>query len=99
MDNLQKHTHSDYCCRNKSCCFGFLEEPATKPLISQSPIDGHDKIMENAKSLLQTVLSTLTTPDVLHKSIQHILQEINLDIETYTDALKISQRGPNVILK
>ena len=34
MDNLQKHTHSDYCHRNKSCCFGFLKPPATKTLIS-----------------------------------------------------------------
>ena len=23
MDNLQKHTHSEYCRKNKSCCFGF----------------------------------------------------------------------------
>ena len=33
MVNLQKHTHSDYCCRNKSCCFGFPKPPATKTLI------------------------------------------------------------------
>ena len=33
MDNLQKHTHSDYCCRNKSCHFGFPKPPATKTLI------------------------------------------------------------------
>ena len=32
-------------------------------------------------------------------STKHFLQEINLDVETYMDALKISQRGPNVILK
>ena len=51
MDSLQKHTHSDYCHRNKSCCFGFLKPPATKTLISSPPIDDHDKIMENAKSL------------------------------------------------
>ena len=99
MDNLQKHTHSDYCCRNKSCHFGFPKPPATKTLISQPPIDDHDKIMENAKSLLQTVQNTLTTADVHHKSTQQVLQEINLDVETYMDALKISQRGPNVILK
>ena len=99
MENLQKHTHSDYCHRNKSCHFGFLKPPATKTLISQPPIDDHDKIMENAKSLLQTVQNTLTTADVYNKSTQHILQEINLDVETYMDALKISQRGPNVILK
>ena len=34
MDNLQKHTHSDYCCRNKSGCFGFPKPPVTKTLIS-----------------------------------------------------------------
>ena len=34
MDSLQKHTHSDYCCRNKSCYFSFPKPPATKMLIS-----------------------------------------------------------------
>ena len=34
MYSLQKHTHSDYCCKNKSCCFGFPKPPATKMLIS-----------------------------------------------------------------
>ena len=27
MENLQKHTHSDYCHRNKSCHFGFPKPP------------------------------------------------------------------------
>ena len=44
MDNLQKHTHSDYCHRNKSCSFGFPKPPATKTLISQPLIDDHEKI-------------------------------------------------------
>ena len=34
MDNLQKHTHSDYSHRNKSCHFGFPKPPAIKTLIS-----------------------------------------------------------------
>ena len=34
MDSLQKHTHSDYCHKNKSCHFGFPKPPATKMLIS-----------------------------------------------------------------
>ena len=55
--------------------------------------------MENAKSILQTVQNTLTTANVHKKSAQHFLQEINLDVETYMDEWKISQRGPNVILK
>ena len=97
MHGLQKHTHSDYCCRNKSCHFGFPKPPATKTLISQPPLDDHDKIMENAKSLLQTIQNTLTTANVHNTSTQQFPQEINLDVETYMDALKISQRGPNVI--
>ena len=43
--------------------------------------------------------NTLTTADVHNMSTQHFLQEIKLYVETYMDALKISQRGPNVILK
>ena len=34
MDNLQKHTHSEYCHRKKSCHFALLKPPATKTLIS-----------------------------------------------------------------
>ena len=46
--------------------------------------------MENAKPLLQIVQITLTTANVHHKSTQQVLQEINLDVETYMEALKIS---------
>ena len=42
---------------------------------------------------------TLTTVDIHNISTQHFLQDINLDFETYLDALKISKRGPNVILQ
>ena len=99
MENLQKHTHSDYCHRNKSCHFGFLKPPATKTLISRPPIDDNDEIIENAKSLLQTVQHMLTTADIHNISTQHFLQDIILNVETYMDALKISKRGPNVILQ
>ena len=43
--------------------------------------------------------NTFTTTDFHNKSIQHFMQEINLDVDTYIDSLKISQRDPNVILK
>ena len=56
MENLQKHTHSDYCHRNKSChVLVFQNPPTTKTLISRPPIDDNDEIIENAKSVLQTV--------------------------------------------
>ena len=99
MDSLQKHTHSDYCHKNKSCHFGFPKPPATKTIISQPPLHNEDKIVKkNAKSLLQTVQNALTTTNIHNKSTQ-FLQDINLDIETYMYALQISQRGLNVILK
>ena len=99
MDSLQKYTHSDYCCKITSCHFGFPKPPATKTLISRPPLDDHDQMIENAKSLLQTVQNTLTTANVQNKSSEQFLQDMNLDVETYMDALQISQRGPNVILK
>ena len=30
MKSLQKLIHSDYCHRNKPCCFGFPKPPASK---------------------------------------------------------------------
>ena len=99
MENLQKHIHSDYCDRNKSCHFGFPKPPTTKTLISRPPIDDNDEIIKNAKSVLLTVQNTLTTVDMHNIPMHHFLQDINLDVETYIDALKISKRGPNVILQ
>ena len=43
--------------------------------------------------------NTLTTVDIHSISTQHLLQDINLDVETYIDALNISKRGANVILQ
>ena len=99
MNNLQIHTHSEYCCKNKSCCFGFPKLPATKTLISQPPLDDNDHMIENAKSVLRTVQNTLTTANVQNKSTQEFLQDINLHVDTYMEALQISHRGPNNILK
>ena len=68
ISSLQKHTYSDYCCKNKSCCFGFPKPTATKMLISHPPLDDNDQIIENAKSLLQTIQNTLTTSNVQNKT-------------------------------
>ena len=34
LKSLQTHTHSEYCHRNKSCCFGFPKPPAANTIIS-----------------------------------------------------------------
>ena len=56
-------------------------------------------MIENAKSVLQTVQNTLTTTNIQNKSTQEFLQDINLHIDTYMEALQISHKGPNTILK
>ena len=55
--------------------------------------------MANAKSVLQTAQNTLTTADLHNISTQHFLQDINLNVETYIGALKISKKVANVILQ
>ena len=49
MENLQKHTHSDYSHRNRSCHFGFPKPPTTKTLISRQPIDENDENYRKCK--------------------------------------------------
>ena len=87
MDNLQKYTHSEYCHKNKSCCFGFPKPPATKTHISRPPLDDNDHMIENAKSVLWTVQNTLTTANIQHKSTHEFLQDINLHVDTYMETL------------
>ena len=69
----------------------FQKPPSTKTLISRPPIDDNDEITEKAKSVLQTVQNTLTTADIHYISTQHFLQDINLNVEKYIDALKIQK--------
>ena len=77
----------------------FPKPPATKTLISRPPLDDNDHMIENAKSVLQTVQNTLTTANIQNKSTQQFLQDIILHVDTYMEALQISHRGPNIILK
>ena len=71
MDNLQKHTHSDYCCKNKSCHFGFPKPPATKTLISGPPLDDNDHMVERQNQyygLYKTHLQQQIYKTNLHKN-------------------------------
>ena len=56
-------------------------------------------MIENAKSVLQTVQNTLTTANIQNKSTQEFLQDINLHVDTYMEALQISHRGPYIIFE
>ena len=103
MENFQKHTHSDYCCRNRSCCFGFPKPPATQMLISHLPPQSEDnnETLNNATKILQQVQQMISTSDLRSQnmSIPALLEKVNVNIDTYMAALKVLQHGPNIILR
>ena len=94
MKSLQKHTHSDYCHRNKSCCSGFPKPPASKTVISQEPSeeDKADDITKYAKDVLQKVQNFLSSSQIANEdlALEDLLQKVEIDLDTYMEALQIS---------
>ena len=94
MGNFQKHTHSDYCSRNKSCHFGFPKPPTMETLISHPPVedDDNNEVLINAEEFLQLVqqVMSMTDLDAQDVSIEELLQQINLDGDTYPSMALIS---------
>ena len=103
MKSLQKDTHSDYCCRNKSRHFGFPKPPASKTVISWEPAEedkAHD-IIKYAKYVLQKVHNFLSSTQIANEdlALADLLQNVEIDLDTYMQALQISQKGHRIILQ
>ena len=103
LKSLQTHTHSDYCCRNKSCHFGFPKPPASNTIISQEPTEEHkaNDIIKYAKDILQKVQNFLSSTHIPYEdlSLADLLQNVEIDLDTYMEALQISQKGHRIILQ
>ena len=93
MKSLQKHTHSDYCHRKKSCCFGFPKPPASKTVMSQEPSeeDKPDAIIKYTKDVLQKVQNFLSYSQKANEdlALADLLQKVEIDPDTYMQALQI----------
>ena len=103
MKSLQTHTHSEYCHRNKSCHSHFPKPPAANTVISQEPTEedkAHD-IINYAKDILQKVQNFLSSTHIPHEdlALADLLQKIDIDLNTYMEALQISQKGHRIILQ
>ena len=103
MKSLQTHTHSDYCHRNKSCHFGFPKPPAANTVISWEPAEedkAHD-IINYAKDILQKVQNFLSSTQIPYEdlALADLLQKVEIDLDTYMEALQISQKGHRIILQ
>ena len=103
MKSLQKHIHSDYCHGNKSCCFGFPKPPASKTVISWEPSQENkaDDIIKFAKYVLQKVKDFLSSSHIINGdlALADLLQNVEVDQDTYMQALQISQKGHRIILQ
>ena len=98
MDNLQKDTFW-LLLQKQILLFWFSETTCNKNLNILMTCWWSGQKNGKCKITVTTCAKHTYNADVHNKSTQCFLQEINSDIETYMDALKISQRGPNVILK
>ena len=100
VTKLQKHSHSDYCCRNKKCRFGFPKAPYLHTIISQ-PVEPNscDNNLHKAKQILEAMQITLATMDIIATSISDLCDKTGGTTEAYMSALSISSKGFNIILK
>ena len=101
IQSLQKHRHSDHCQRKKTCRFGFPKPPSVHTVISRKP-EGEEteEVTDNAKKIFQAVQYELALlDDTTGVSIEDLFNRLNINTEAYVDALQISHKGPNIILK
>ena len=102
MLKLQQHTHSDYCRHGKKCCFGFPKPPSYETLICRRP-EGEDseERIEVSKAVLKKVHDELHDNGELHTSsdICDLLCASGVSDDIYRDSLKVTSKGPTVILR
>ena len=103
MKSLQKHTHSDYWHRNKSCCYRFPKPTASRTVISCQPSeeDKANDMIKYAKDVLQKVQNVLSSIEIANEdlAIADLSQNIGIDLDTHMQALNISQKGHRIILQ
>ena len=101
MTSLQRHTHSDYCRRGKKCRFGFPKPPSSDTVIARKPDDDNgEAVTEHARVTLKMV------QDALHKdksdlaiTIAELLHDIGVSPDAYAESVKVTSRGPTVVLQ
>ena len=79
----------------------ITKPPSTKTIIMRPPQDENKKeIISDAKFILQKVQSFISNNDITQAtSLETVLQNVNVNLNEYKEALKVSQKGTNIILK
>ena len=99
ISRLETHSHSAYCRRNGSCRFGFPKAPSPETLIARPPDDEltQDETIKNSREILGKIHDALDPDRML--SLEEVLKKANVTKEQYTESLKVTKHGKNIILK
>ena len=102
MMSLQRHSHSDYCRRNKKCRFGFPKAPSSETVICRKP-DGESstELIDKAKIILGRVHDELRNNEAYYAScsLDTLLSASGVSHDEYQESLKVTSKGPSVILR
>ena len=92
---LQRHVHSTYCKRNKSCRFNFPKPPSSKTLIAAPESDSD--VVKDAQTVLAKVHKVLADGNT-ELSLDDLLVKADISLDEYTKALEVSSKGSVVVL-
>ena len=97
----ETHRHSSYCRRRHACRFGFPKAPSPRTIICREPTDDVDKdiAVQTSTDILSRVYAAVNDVDGESRSLVDVLEEIGVSEDAYVEALKVSRKGNNVILK
>ena len=109
--DVNVHGHTPSCEKGKTigCRFNFPRLPSKRTLIARplsSELGEEEKKIElkRSKEILNKVKNRLDEMsdediDVINNSLDHFLEELGIDIESYEEALGVSERGKVVVLQ
>ena len=93
---LQKHKHSSYSRRNKTCRFSFPKPPSSKTLIlKDDPERGNNNQELSVLGKVQKLIADGSTD----LSFAELLDKAEVTEKDYIDALEVSTNGNVVVLK
>ena len=92
---LQKHKHSLYCKRKKTCCFSFPKPPSSKTLITKIDLE---RDLDKDLAVLVKVQKLIADGNT-EVSLTEFLDKAEVTEQEYIDALKVSTNSNVVVLK
>jgi biopolymer transport protein ExbD len=100
---LQKHNHSNYCRKKKTCRFGYPKPPSNETMIAREPpLDEHtDDILKQSREILKRVKEAIENEELMRTctDLNSLLRKLQLTPEMYREALSVSTRNTTVVLR